>query len=306
VERVRQGICETIAPFDLRIDKDQPVNAEIHAVELGMIRIVYAAGERIDGEVVRTARLIRRSDPDLCKIDLQLSGRTVLGQDDRQAELTAGSFTFVDLSRPCQLVGDLNGVVAVMFPRALLPLRYRDTRQLAGEAFTAADSALVAALVGQAKDYTGPSGGRVGAAVFDLITAALSARLDRPLTMVPDTQLWRVKTYIEDRLADRDLSPGQIAAAHHMSLRYLYRIFETEQTSVGSWIRARRLDRCRRELTDPALLGRSVSAIGARWGFVDATHFGRAFKTQYGMSPSEFRRASCTDSRDNVPRSAAP
>ena len=60
-----------------------------------MIRIVYAAGEPIDGEAVRTSRLIRRSDPDLCKIDLQLSGRTVLGQDDREAELAAGS------GRPC-------------------------------------------------------------------------------------------------------------------------------------------------------------------------------------------------------------
>jgi len=302
VERVRQGICETIAPFDLRIGKDQDCRAEIHSVDLGMIRIVCAKGERIDGEVVRTSRLIRRSDPDLCKIDLQLHGRTVVGQDDRQAALPAGAFSFVDLSRPCELVGDLNGVVAVMFPRALLPLRYQDTRQLAGEAF---DSALVTTLIGQVvgrlQDYIGPSGGRVGSAVFDLITAALSTRLDRPATMLPDTQLWRVKTYIEDRLADRDLSAGQIAAAHHMSLRYLYRIFETEQTSVGSWIRARRLDRCRRDLADPALLGRSVSAIGARWGFVDATHFGRAFKTQYGMTPSEFRRASCTDSRDRMP-----
>ena len=70
--------------------------------------------------------------------------------------------------------------------------------------------------------------------MFDLITAALSARLDRPATTLPDTQLWRVKAYIEDRLADRDLSPGQIAAAHRLSLRYLYRIFETEHTSVGS------------------------------------------------------------------------
>jgi AraC-like DNA-binding protein len=300
VERVRQGICETIAPFDLLIDKDQDVNAEISMVDLGMVRIVCAQGSSIDGRVIRTSRLIRRSDPDLCKIDLQLSGRTVLGQDDRQAELPAGAFTFVDLSRPCQLVGDLSGVVAVMFPRALLPLRYRDTRQLAGEAFTAGDSALVAALVGQAKSYTGPGGARVGAAVFDLITAALSARLDRPVNMSPDTQLWRVKTYIEDRLTDPRLSPGQIAAAHHMSLRYLYKIFESERTSVGSWIRQRRLDRCRHDLTDPTLLRRPVSAVGAHWGFVDATHFARAFKARYGLPPSEFRRLSCTDGRDRM------
>lgn len=299
VERVRQSISESIAPFDLRIGADQECQAEIRSVDLGMVRIVCAFGEPIVGEVIRTPKLIRQSDPDFCKIDLQFQGRTVLDQDDSQAELRDGAFTFVDLSRPCQLVGGLNGVVAVMFPRSLLPLRYRDTRRLAGATFQAPDanSALVAGLVGQVvgrlDDYAGPSGVRVGAAIFDLIAAALSVRLDRATTIRPDTLTWRIKVFIEDRLADPQLSPGQIAAAHHISPRYLYKIFETQQTTVGSWIRSRRLDHCHRDLTDPALSSRPVSAIGARWGFVDATHFARVFKAQYGVTPSEYRRL-CT------------
>jgi AraC-like DNA-binding protein len=308
VERIRQGICETIAPFDLRVDEDQDCLVEVHSLDLGMVRIVCALGDLIDGEVVRTPRLIRRADPELCKIDLQLHGRAVVGQDDRQAELRAGAFSFVDLSRPCQLVGGINGVVAVMFPRSLLPLHYRDTRQLAGATFEPPDanSALVAALIGQVvsrlDEYTGPGGVRIGAAIFDLITAALSVRLDRYATIPPDTQLrvltWRVKAFIEDRLADPQLSPGQIAAAHHISLRYLYRIFETQQATVGGWIRTRRLDHCRRDLTDPTSLGRPVSAIGARWGFVDATHFTRTFKTEYGVTPSEYRRICAASTPD--------
>jgi AraC-like DNA-binding protein len=303
VELVRQGISESIAPFDLRVDADQDVHAEIVSVDLGMVRIVRSSGSDIVGEVVRTPQLIRRSDPEFCKIDLQMHGRTVLDQDGSQAELRAGAFTFVDLSRPCQLVGGLDGVATVMFPRSLLPLRYRDTRQLAGATFQAPDasSALVAALVGHVvgrlEDYSGPSGYRIGTAIFDLITAALSERLDRAAAVPPDTQVrvltWRVKTFIEDRLTDSQLTPGQIAAAHHISLRYLYKIFETQQTTVGSWIRLRRLDRCHRDLADPALRGRPVSAIGARWGLVDATHFARVFKAQYGVTPSEYRRL-CT------------
>ena len=303
MELVRLGISESIAPFDLHVDDDQDVRAEIVAVDLGMVRIVCASGTDIVGEVVRTPRLIRRSDPDFCKIDLQLSGRTVLDQDGSQAELPAGTFTFVDLSRPCQLAGGLNGVVAVMFPRSLLPLRYRDTRQLAGVTFQAPDasSALVAGLVGQVvgrlEDYSGPAGQRVGTAIFDLITAALLERLDRATQITPDRRLrvltWQVKTFIEDRLADPELTPGQIAAAHHISLRYLYKIFETQQTSVGSWIRSRRLEHCHRDLADPALRGQPVSTIGGRWGLVDATHFARVFKAQYGVTPSEYRRL-CT------------
>ncbi|HEU4423150.1 MAG TPA: helix-turn-helix domain-containing protein [Pilimelia sp.] len=301
VERARQGICETIAPFDLRVGEDQECRAEIHSIDLGMVRIVYGSGGRLDGEVIRTPSLIRRSDPELSKIDLQLRGRAVVEQDDRQADLgRRGAFSFVDLSRPCQLIGGLAGVVAVMFPRSLLPLRYRDTRELAGVAFDPqeANSALVGALISQVTsrpaEYASPAGVRIGAAIFDLITAALSVRLDRVEVVPPDTQLrlltWRVKSFIEERLGDPLLSPGQIAAAHHISLRYLYKIFEAQQTTVGSWIRSRRLDHCRRDLTDPALLARPVSAVGARWGFVDATHFARAFRTEYGATPSEYRR----------------
>jgi AraC-like DNA-binding protein len=300
VERVRLGICETIVPFDLRVGADEDCRTEIHSLDLGMIRIVCASGGPLEGEVLRTPRLIRDSDPDLCKIDVQLRGRGVLEQDDRQAELAPGAFSFVDLSRPCQLAGGLNGVAAVMFPRSLLPLRYRDTKQLAGVRFDPREpnSALVGLLVGKVAgnldEHVTPANTRIGGAIFDLILAALSVRLDRVDAIPADTRLralgWQVKSFIEDQLGDPRLTPGRIAAAHHISLRYLYRLFEAEQTSVGSWIRGRRLDHCRRDLTDPALAGRPVSAIGARWGFVDATHFTRAFKAAYGVTPGDYRR----------------
>lgn len=39
----------------------------------------------------------------------------------------------------------------------------------------------------------------------------------------------------------------------------------------------------------PLLADQSVSAIGARWGFPDAAHFSRTFKSAFGFSPSECR-----------------
>ena len=187
-----------------------------------------------------------------------------------------------------------------MFPRSLLPLRYRETKQLAGVRFDPREpnSALVGLLVGKVAgnldEHVTPANTRIGGAIFDLILAALSVRLDRVDAIPPDTRLralgWEVKSFIEDQLGDPRLTPGQIAAAHHISLRYLYRVFEAEQTSVGLWICGRRLDHCRRDLTDPTLAGRPVSAIGARWGFVDATHFTRSFKAAYGVTPGDYRR----------------
>lgn len=129
--------------------------------------------------------------------------------------------------------------------------------------------------------------------MLDLLTVVLAARLDRRKTVPPDTRqralLLRIHAFIEQRLTDPVLSPGAIAAAHHISIRHLHRLFETQGTTVADWIRHRRLDRCRRDLLDSAQLTRPVGAIGTRWGFTDPAHFSRVFRAAYGLPPSEYR-----------------
>ena len=60
-----------------------------------------------------------------------------------------------------------------------------------------------------------------------------------------NTLLMRIHAFIEQRLGDCDLAPGPVAAAHYISVRYLYRLFEAQGTTVAAWIRHRRLERCR-------------------------------------------------------------
>ena len=55
-------------------------------------------------------------------------------------------------------------------------------------------------------------------------------------------------------------------------------------------IRERRIERCRVDLADPTLAHVPVSAIGARWGFAGASHFGQVFKREVGLTPAQFRR----------------
>jgi AraC-like DNA-binding protein len=74
-------------------------------------------------------------------------------------------------------------------------------------------------------------------------------------------------------------------------VRYLYRLFEAQGTTVAAWIRHRRLERCRADLADPALGGAPVSAVAVRWGLPDPAHFSRLFKRAYGLPPAEYRRA---------------
>jgi AraC-like DNA-binding protein len=148
-------------------------------------------------------------------------------------------------------------------------------------------------------DQLNPAGrARVGAAALDLLTVALAGRLDRSGEVPPDTSqralVLRVRAFIEGRLADPDLTPATVARAHHVSLRSLYKLFEGEPTSVAGVIRERRLERARRDLLDPALAARPVSAIAARWGLTNPAHFSRAFRAAYGASPAEYRRLART------------
>ncbi|WP_157869187.1 helix-turn-helix domain-containing protein, partial [Streptomyces atriruber] len=79
------------------------------------------------------------------------------------------------------------------------------------------------------------------------------------------------------------------AAAHHISTRYLHRLFQDQGLTVSSWIRRLRLERCRRALANPTLAAVPVGAIAARWGFAQPAVFTRAFRAAYGLTPSEVR-----------------
>ncbi|KQX64292.1 helix-turn-helix transcriptional regulator [Streptomyces sp. Root1310] len=101
--------------------------------------------------------------------------------------------------------------------------------------------------------------------------------------------LGRVLEYVELHLTDPDMSPEVIARAHHISVRYLHKLFKDEGTTVGRWILRRRLEECRRDLMRYGRGGRTIAAVAARWGFLSATHFSRVFRSAYGMSPREWR-----------------
>jgi AraC-like DNA-binding protein len=99
----------------------------------------------------------------------------------------------------------------------------------------------------------------------------------------------QIKAFIDERLADPDLSPETIAAAHDISVRCLHQLFDSQEQSVAGWISRRRLEACRRDLLNSALDSYPVSAVGIRWGLKDAGHFSRVFRKAYGVAPKEYR-----------------
>jgi AraC-like DNA-binding protein len=94
---------------------------------------------------------------------------------------------------------------------------------------------------------------------LDMLGAALTKNKESP-DENPRTSLFeRIRSFIEKRLDDPDMSPSTVARAHSISVRW-------------------------RE--------RSITEIAMKWGFSDAAHFSRSFKVAFGISPNAFRRAS--------------
>jgi AraC-like DNA-binding protein len=252
------------------------------------------------GVCFRSPARIRLSDPDVYRVDVLRVGRLVIQQDGRECVLGPGDFMLYDPSRPARVIHSATRHVSLTIPRMMLPLRGSEVRQLTGtripgdQGIGALVSSLALQLPRYLDDCAASDGVRLGTAVIDLLTVALTTQLRRTVPVEFGTRqqalLHSIHAFIEQRLADPELSPSAIAAAHYISLRYLHKLFEAQDVTVAGWIRQRRLERCRRDLADPALRTRPLSSIAGRWGFGGAVHFSRAFRSAYGVPPSEYRR----------------
>jgi AraC-like DNA-binding protein len=304
IEYWREVLGEALVPLDPLGVPDRLTVGKLGAVAVGELAHGGSGGAR------RTDRHVRRSDPELCKIDVLARGQGVIEQGGREAELRAGDLTLVDLSRPANWAMSSMVCVAVTFPRSLLPLGDDELARLVAvripgdRGHGALISSLARQLPGHLDDWSEARGARLGTAVLDLLAVTLASRLDRVAQLPAETRravlLRQIHAFIEQRLGDPELSPPTIAAAQYISVRYLHRLFEGEEATVADLIRRRRLERCARDLADPALAAEPVGEIGARWGLTSPAHFSRLFRAAYGASPADYRRRSLTERE--VPR----
>ena len=99
----------------------------------------------------------------------------------------------------------------------------------------------------------------------------------------------RAERYIDRHLRDHSLGPNTIAEGLGVSLRTLHRAFAESDESVMAYVRRRRLDHARIEMTtqDSSV---TITYLAARWQFADAAHFSRAFRQRFGLTPTQYRK----------------
>lgn len=101
--------------------------------------------------------------------------------------------------------------------------------------------------------------------------------------------LRRLRQAIESQMSDPGLSLRRLADSEGVTPRYLQRLFRANGETFSGYLRMRRLERCRLDLTSPQHATRSIPEIYSRWGFKGATQFSRAFRQRFGVCPRQVR-----------------
>jgi AraC-like DNA-binding protein len=302
VDFLRGVMARAWLPMECRPEQRVNYHAEFRASGLGPLQVVVI--DVPPATVSRTPALIAEADPDLLKMALVRGGCCVVSQDGRQARLTPGGFAIYDTRRPYQVVcgpgqDRPTQLATFMFPPTLLPLSRNRIRQLAAVPFPAGaglgdvTAQFLLQLARNIDHYSPAEAARLSTAAVEVLGTRLAHELDARDWDTPEARrhalLTTVQAFIQNNLGDPGLSPAMIASAHHMSLRSLHQLFHDEGLTVAGWVRKRRLECCRHDLSDPALAARPVAAIAARWGFPSPGDFSRAFRTVHGLPPAQYR-----------------
>ncbi|TAM10181.1 MAG: helix-turn-helix domain-containing protein [Nevskiaceae bacterium] len=291
-------ICEAYVGLDCDARGDAPgFKGEIAVNSFADMRLTRASS--VAQRVLRTPARIADSTEDYFLASFQTAGTCTIMQDGRVAHLAPGDFTLFTTTRPYELrYGGLFQQHFLMLPGPVLRTALRDTENLtattvhgdrgAGRLMVSMIRTLAANIDTLEPEST--------TAVADAITQILIASLvSLPAARQPVPSHFaafhraQIKACVRALLRDPNLSIGHIAARLHVSPSTLHRAWAGEACSLADWIREQRLNTAQRDLGDSALAARSVSEIAFSWGFNNAAHFSRAFRTRFGCSPRDTR-----------------
>ncbi|WP_327320446.1 helix-turn-helix domain-containing protein [Streptomyces sp. NBC_01235] len=230
-------------------------------------------------------------------------GAAAISHNGTVVSLEPGDLFFCDPDRP--YLGQSGGerqVTVFRVSRRHLGVSESDLRRIVGvpvrhgEGVGALVSVILSWLAVEEELHRSRIGDRLARTAVDilavLVMELLAEETRLETTGVSDIgaeTLARIRAFIEEHLMDPDLSPQSIAVAHHISVRYLHKLFQNDGTTVSQWVRQRRLDFCRKDLGRTSYRRLTVAAVAQRWGFRSASHFSRVFRDAYGMSPREWQ-----------------
>ena len=190
--------------------------------------------------------------------------------------LRPGDILFYDAELPHFLEMPAGARLKIfLLPRQLLGVGKHDLHRVTAAPVRSASllGSLVSPFLSELAEMVTSAAPAVGETVarnaLDLLATLVMEQHAPPPADMADARralLLKIQRFITHPLSAPDLSPEAIARAHHISVRYLHKLFRDEGTTVGRWIRGRRLEECQRELV--LARGRqTIAGVARRWGF---------------------------------------
>lgn len=250
---------------------------------------------------------VSRSPEDVVFVNLQIDGRCLTEQDGRRCIVSRGEFAVVDSTRPYTLEfvepddsSELWRVLSFRLPRESVtdligdPSRAPTATTFDGEHGSAHVARSLMVSTWQSREDLGSGTERqmLGTAHISTVRAALAGALRSPSDgFAPDDGMRRAAavSYIDAHLPVGHVSAADAARALDVSVRTLHAAFERSGTTFGTVVRKRRLRACSDDLAtgDPR---RSIASLATYWGYADSAHMAKVFRSEFGCTPSEYRR----------------
>jgi AraC-like DNA-binding protein len=302
-----EASLKVFEPISVRPGSRLPFSGKLVRHKLGPLQVLHLSADASAAR--RTRRLIEESDPENIELMLQLRGACAISQDGRSSLIAQGDLGCWHSSAPYVVASDAAFEILIVTCPSMLLARHAD-RFRRRTAQRIDGSVGVGHLVRQHLSTLGQvleadacsenARGHLAEGLFDLIRALHAP--DDAATTAPRRGSQRMRAqidhYIDTNLARPDLSRATIARENFVSCSYLDRLYRADRIGVSATIRAKRLDRVRRDLADVTLAEQSIFAIASRWGFVTPSHFSRAFRAAYGRSATAYREAGSAARRD--------
>ena len=295
----REAVCNSYVLLDCHSEYPDRFDGEILLNRLSRLSTSFVTGSQ---QVVRRRRNhISRSSEESFLISLQLKNDGIVRQSNREAHLRPGDFAlYSSIDRYCLNLPDGFRQLVVQIPRCDLLSRLPNADLLTGVRISGKsvlgsvvnDSVLrLVSAIDQSNEAVRHN---VQDTILDLFVTGLASldeskyELSRPEQQV----LLRADAHIRSNLQNPEFDRNKLAVAMGMSVRRLSELFHGDGRSIASTIRALRLNKIAADLRDHRLSRHSVAEIAFRWGITNQQSLIRNFKTQFGVTPREYRRGS--------------
>ncbi|WP_028938778.1 helix-turn-helix domain-containing protein [Pseudonocardia spinosispora] len=247
-------------------------------------------------ETAHGPREVARTDGAFFFVNLQVAGRCRARQGRTESVVRPGQFTVLDTTEPYYLDFDERWrMISFRLPRDLLTARLGGARPALAEPVDGGHGAggVVGSMMTSLWDVELPAGSAASAELGHAFASAVaaasvgaSAFADQPRAVLRA----EVLRHVRNRLGDSSLSVASVCARLGIAPRTLHAAFVGGERTFAATVRRLRLERCATLLADPTTPG-TITAIAASVGFDDPASFSRAFRREFGCTPSEVRAA---------------